>query len=68
MDYLVQGLSDLLYSLFCGALSALLPLFFIVMALQFITGGRTDPGRAIGSITRVASSAARSVTGGRRRR
>lgn len=68
MEHLVSWLQSLLYCLFCGFVSLAVPLFFIVMAIQFITKGRVDSGKAIGTVTKVAVTAAKLVAGGGKRR
>lgn len=69
MEHLVHWISDLLYSLLCCFMQIAVALFFIVIAIQFITKGRIDAGRAIGTVSKIAGSVVKLVTSrGKRRR
>ncbi len=68
MEHLVSWIRDLLYTLSCGIASLGLALFFIVIAIQFITKGRIDSGKAIGTVFKVLASMVKFVTAGAKRR
>ncbi len=69
MEQLTALVSNLLYSAFGFLLPYALVLFFFVIAIQYITKGRIDAGRAIGSVLKVAATGIKLVTSsGRRRR
>ena len=68
MEQLTAPVSNLLYSAFGFLLPYALVLFFFVIAIQYITKGRIDAGRAIGTVSKVAATGVKLITSGAKRR
>jgi|GEM_PF-5923841 len=69
MEQLGSWLSDLAYTALCGMLLVALVIFFFAIAFQYITKGRIDESKAVGTVSKVAVAAWRFVASfGKRRR